>query len=195
MEKRKVVEAIARLYNISTADRLVGDMNSVRFVIRSVGGGVVLGRKLFIFDHRPEVVEAAKTGDSFLVNRIFCREARVVVMEKIDGEKKFYYVNVFPVPEGQKATCLFTETAYVKKWNADWYVKEDTSIWSWVSESRSRTSHHEEMRLVSLTDEDHAVVVHNNGYANIGHSNNDIKIISHSVIDTNMEQIYTDLDP
>jgi hypothetical protein len=204
MEKRKVVEAVANV-RISSASPLVGDKDFVRFAIQSTGGGVNVGRKLFVFDHRPATLQAAKAinpeaswedrrkAEEALTEAVR-QPAKVVVMEKTDGDKTFYYVNLYPT-NGQKPTALFSETSYTGKHNAGFSVKEDGALWSWTSESSSRTGAHRELVLVALTDETHKVIVDSYGYANIGHSDKNLTVIGTDIRQMAEEELVVDLEP
>jgi len=204
MEKKRIIDAVANV-RISSASPLVGDKDFVRFAIQSTGGGVNVGRKLFVFDHRPATLQAAKAinleaswEDRRKVEEVLAeavrQPAKVVVMEKTDGDKTFYYVNLYPT-NGQKPTVLFSETTYTGKHNAGFSVKEDGALWSWRSESSSRTGAHREMVLVALTDETHKVIVDSYGYANIGHSDKNLTVIGADIRQMAEEELIVDLEP
>jgi hypothetical protein len=204
MEKKRIIDAVANV-RISSASPLVGDKDFVRFTIQSTGGGVNVGRKLFVFDHRPATLQAAKAinleaswEDRRKVEEVLTeavrQPAKVVVMEKTDGDKTFHYVNLYP-SNGQKPTALFSETSYTGKHNAGFSVKEDGALWSWRSESSSRTGAHREMVLVALTDETHKVIVDSYGYANIGHSNENLTVIGADIRQMAEEELVVDLEP
>ncbi|MBI5222711.1 MAG: hypothetical protein HY980_04450 [Candidatus Magasanikbacteria bacterium] len=204
MEKKMVVQTVANV-RIGVANPLVGDKNFVRFAIQSTGGGVSVGRKLFVFDHRPAVLQAAKAiiSDASWEDRRKAEEslteairqpAKVVVMEKTDGDKTFHYVNLYPA-NGQNPTALFSETAYTGKHNAGFSVKEDGTLWSWMSESSSRTGAHWELVLVALTDETHKVIVESSGYANIGHTDENLTVIAADIRQMAEEELVVDLEP
>lgn len=204
MEKKMVVQAVANV-QIGAASPLVGDKDFVRFAIQSTDGGVNVGRKLFVFDHRPATLQAAKAinpdaswedrrkAEDALAEAIK-QPAKVVVMEKTDGEKTFHYVNLYPA-NGQKPAALFSETSYTGKHNAGFNVKEDNSLWSWTSESSSRTGAHWDMVLVALTDETHKVIVDSYGYANIGHSDENLTVIGADIRQMAEEELVVDLEP
>lgn len=206
MEKKMVAQAVANV-RISTASPLVGDKDFVRFAIQSTGGGVSIGRKLFVFDHRSATLQAAKAinpkaswedrrkAEEVLAEAVR-QPAKVVVMEKTDGDKTFHYVNLFPVNgQSQKPTALFSETCYTGKHNAGFSVKEDSALWSWTSESSSRTGRHWELVLVVLTDETHKVIIDSYGYANIGHSDENLKVIAADIRQMAEEELVVDLEP
>lgn len=204
MEKKKVVEAVANV-QISTSGMLVGEKDFVRFAIQSTGGGVSVGRKLFVFDHRPATLQAAKAinpdaswedhrkAEEALTEAVR-QPAKVIVMEKTDGEKAFYYVNLYPA-NGQKPVALFSEMSYTGKHNAGFNVKEDNGLWSWASESSSRTGAHREMVLVTLTDEVHKVIVDSYGHTNIGHTNENLTVIGAKISQMSEEDLVVDLEP
>jgi len=204
MEKKMVVQAVANV-RISCNNPLVGDKDFVRFAIQSTGGGVNEGRKLFVFDHRPATLQAARAinaeaswedrrkAEGALTEAVR-QPAKVVVMKKTDGENTFYYINLYPV-NGQKPTALFSETSYTGKHNARFNVKEDNALWSWTSESSSRTSRHWELVLVALTDETHKVLVNSYGYANIGHSDENLTVIGADIRQMAEEELVVDLEP
>ena len=205
MEKRKVVEAVANV-RISSASPLVGDKDFVRFAMQSTGGGINVGHKLFVFDHRSATLQAAKAknpeaswedrrkAEEALAEAVR-QPAKVVVMEKTDGDKTFYYVNLYPTNGQKKPTALFSETSYVGKHNAGFSVKEDGALWSWRSESSSRTGAHWELVLVALTDETHKVIVDSYGYANIGHSDENLTVIGADIRQVAEEEFVVDLEP
>jgi len=202
MEKKMVVQAVANV-RISCNNPLVGDKDFVRFAIQSTGGGVSVGRKLFVFDHRPATLQAAKAispeaswedrrkAEDALAEAVR-QPAKVVVMEKTDGDKTFHYVNLYPA-NGQKPAALFSESAYTSKHNAGFSVKEDGALWSWTSESSSRTGAHWELVLVALTDETHKVIVNSYGYANIGHSDENLTVIGADIRQMAEEELVVDL--
>ncbi|RMD64101.1 hypothetical protein D6833_04835 [Candidatus Parcubacteria bacterium] len=158
-----------------------------------------------MFDHRPATLQAAKAinpeaswedrrkAEEVLTEAVR-QPAKVVVMEKTDGEKTFYYVNLYPA-NGQKPTALFSETSYTGKHNAGFEIKEDNALWSWTSESSSRTGRHWEMMLVSLTDDDHKVIVDSYGYANIGHSDENLTVIGSEIRQMAEEELAVDFEP
>lgn len=204
MEKRKVVEAVASV-RIGVANPLVGDKDFVRFAIQSSGGGVSVGRKLFVFDHRSATLQAAKAINPELswedrreaentLAEIVQQPAKVVVMEKTDGDKTFHYVNLYPA-NGQKPTGLFSETSYTGKHNAGFKVKENNALWGWASQSSSRTGAHWEMVLVALTDETHKVIVESYGYANIGHTDENLTVIGAEIRQMPEEDLVVNLEP
>lgn len=204
MEKKNVVQVVANV-RISGASPLVGDKDFVRFAIQSTGGGVSVGRKLFVFDHRPATLQAAKAinPESSWEDRrkleealaeVVRQPAKAVVMEKTDGDKTFHYVNLYPA-NGQKPTALFSETSYTGKHNAGFSVKDDNALWSWTSESSSRTGRHWEMTLVALTDETHKVIVESDGYANIGHTDENLTVIGAEIRQMSEEDLVVDLEP
>lgn len=214
MEKKKLVEAVANV-QIPAASPLVGDKDFVQFAVQSTRGGVSVGRKLFVFDHRPATLQAAKAITATLqaakainldaswedlrkaedaLPETVRQPAKVVVMEKTDGDKTFHYVNLYPA-NGQKPTALFSKTSYIGKHNAGFEVKEDNSLWSWTSESSSRTGRHWEMTLVALTDETHKVIVESDGYANIGHTDENLTVIGAEIRQMSEEDLVVDLEP
>lgn len=193
MEKKKVAEAVANV-RIGNTDFLVSEKGFVRFVIQSTGGGVEIGQKLFVFDHRSATIQAAKAinPDVSWEDRHKAEEAltetvrqpaKAIVMEKTDRDKTFHYVNLYPA-NGQKPVALFSETLHIGKHNAGFEIKEDNVLWSWTSESSSRTGAHWELVFVALTDDAHKVIFNSYGYANIGHSDENL-----TVIGTNIRQI------
>lgn len=205
MEKKMVVQAAAANVRIGSSNPLVGDKDFVRFAIQSTGGGVSVGRKLFVFDHRPATLRAAKAinPDASWEDRRKTEDAlaeavrqpaKVVVMEKTDGDKTFHYVNLSPAND-QKPAALFSETSYTGKHNAGFNVKENGSLWSWTSESSSRTGAHWELVLVALTDETHKVIVDSYGYANIGHSDENLTVIGADIRQMAEEELVVDLEP
>lgn len=206
MEKRKVkvVEAVANV-RIGVASSLVGDKNFVRFAIQSTGGGVNVGRKLFVFDHRPATLQAAKAINPEASWEDRCKAekalaeavqqpAKVVVMEKTDGNKTFHYINLYSA-NGQKPTALLAEVSFIGKHNAGFDIREDNSLWSWTSESSSRTGAHRELVMVALTDETHRVIVDSYGYANIGHTNENLTVIGANIRQMTEEELVVDLEP
>lgn len=203
-EKKVVVETVANV-RISCTDLLVGDKGFVRFAIQSTGGGVNVGRKLFVFDHRSATLQVAKAinPDALWEDRRKAEKsltetvrqpAKVVVMEKTDGEKTFYYVNLYPA-NGQEPAALFSKTLYTGKHNAGFKVKEDNALWSWTSESSSRTGAHWEMVLVALTDDIQKMIVSSYGYANIGHSDENLTVIGADIRQMSEEDLVIDLEP
>ena len=207
MKKRKVVEAVAKV-EISTTGFQVNE-EFVRFAIQSIGGGVCVGRKLFVFDHRPATIQAAKAikpnkapwesrrkAEEALaaLSAAVRQPAKVVVMEKVDGERTFPYVNLY-LTKGQEPTALFATTSYVGKHNAGFEFAEDNAFWSWGSESTSRTSRHWEMVLVTLTDDDHKVIVDSYGYANIGHSDKNLTVITTDIRQMASEELAVGFQP
>ena len=194
MKKRIVEVAVARVEIGIGVEPQVNDRGFLRFTIQSTGGGVDVGRKLFVFDHRPAVLRVVKKvidpkalwedrrkAEDTLVKTIR-QPAKVVVMEKTDKKKTFYYVNLYPVNgQKQKLTALFSKTSYISKHNAGFEVKEDNAFWSFTSESSSRTGRHQEMVLVALTDDDHKVIVDSYGYANIGHSDKNLTVVGSKI--------------
>lgn len=204
MEKKKVVEAVADV-RIDLSSPLVGDKDFVRFAIQSTGGGVRLGHKLFVFDHRPATFRAARAielevsyedrrkSEGALVE-VVQQPAKVVVMEKTDGDKTFHYVNLYPA-NGQKPVALFSSTLYTGKHNAGFSVREDKAIWSWRSESSSHTRAHWEMVLVAMTDKTHEVIVDSYGYANIGHGDENLTIIGAEIWRMTEEEFVLGLEP
>jgi hypothetical protein len=204
MEKKMIVQAVANV-RIGSSNSLVGDKDFVRFAIQSTGGGVSVGRKLFVFDHRPATLQAAKAinPDASWEDRRKAEDAlaeavrqpaKVVVMEKTDGDRTFHYANLYPA-NGQKPTALFSETSYTGKHNAGFSVKDDGALWSWTSESSSRTGAHWELVLVALTDEAHKVIVDSYGYANIGHSDENLTVIGADIRQMAEEELVVDLEP
>lgn len=206
MEKKRVVEVVANI-QISTSSfgMLVGDRDFVRFAIQSTGGGVSVGRKLFVFDHRTATLQAAKainpeaswedrSKSQEVLAEAVRQPAKVVVMEKTDGDKVFHYVNLYSA-NGQKPTALFSKTSYTGKHNAGFEVKEDNGLWSWTSESSSRTGAHREMVLVTLTDEAHKVIVDSYGFANIGHTDSNLTVIGEVIGQMSEEDLVVDLEP
>lgn len=208
MEKKVVVESMANV-RISFTDPLVNDkdFDFVLFAIQSTDGGVNVGPKLFVFDHRPEVFWAARAVNPDVAGedrrktkealaRAVRQPAKVVVMEKTDGggEKTFHYVNLYPTDEKQPG-ALFSMTSYTGKHNAGFSVKENNALWSWKSESSSRTGAHWEMVLVVLTDETHRVIVNSYGYANIGHSDENLTVVGAEIRQMSEEDLVIDFEP
>lgn len=186
MEKKKVAEAVTNV-RIEIADFLVSEKGFVRFVVQSTGGGVKVGKKLFVFDHRSATLQATKAinPDMSWEDRHKAEEAlteavrqpaKAIVMEKTDRDKTFHYVNLYPA-NGQKSMALFSETLHTGKHNAGFKIKEDNALWSWTSESSSRTGAHWELVFVALTDDVHKVIFNSYGYANIGHSDENLTVI------------------
>lgn len=160
-----------------------GDNNEfVRFSVQSTGGGVNTGNTLFIFDHRSASVAAAKEIKAIgwapnKLKDVFEELAKVVIVEKKDGVKTFFYINLYPVEARGEATALLEESGYFGKHNAGFKKRSDKSFWSWQSESSSRTGAHHEMVLVSLTDDDHKILMHTSGYANNFHEQGNMRDI------------------
>jgi len=158
----------------------------VRFTIQSTGGGVEKGQRLYVFDHRPATLgvakaiwngQRAKLEGKKELQTVVSHPAKIVVMEKVVGEDRVYpYINLFPA-NGQEPTALLSETLYVGKHNACFKIRENNGLWSWTSESFSRTGRHQEMVLVALTDDDHRIIVDSYGYVNIGHSDEHLTMI------------------
>ncbi len=205
MDKIKVVEGIANVRISSTRSMTMDPKGFVRFAIQSQGY-VEVGRKLFVFDHRASsTLEAAKAikpdaewdeaqkALSVLAEAVN-QPAKVVVMKKVDDEKEFFYVNLYPA-NGLRPTALFFETLYVEKHNAGFNVKEDNSLWTWKSESSSRTGAHREMVLVALTDDDHQIIVDSYGHANIGHTDENLTVIGAEIRKMSEEDLVVDFEP
>lgn len=206
MEKEVVTEAVAKV-QISCNVSCLGGKDFVRFMVQSTGGGVCLGRRLYVFDHRPEVVKAAKMIEAFnssvdnkardeakkSLEDVFHQSAKVVVMEKSDKSESFQYLNLFPTD--QSPTALLSETSYIGKHNASYNIKQDSGLWTWTSESSSRTGCHTELVLVALTDNDHKVIVYSDGYANISHSDDNLLVIGFDIQQMPEEDQIIDFEP
>ncbi len=144
MENQMLIQVVANVrIEINVNNFLVDDKDFVRFVIQSTGGGVRVGHNFFISDYRLTTLQAAKAinpEDSWedlykakntLIKAVW-QPAKVVVMEKKDGDKKFYYINFYPA-NGQKPEALFSKTLYyISRYNPDEFsIEKDESFWSW----------------------------------------------------------------
>lgn len=176
--KRHICDAVATV-SISGVHYSLGK-EFVRFAIHPYS---IKGRrnvvKLFIYDHRPTVVAAAKKtpslpGDRYRIDSLqgaaLRREiekartvtqmvnatpAKVVVMERRHGSDFSYYVNLFHA-EGAKPTSLFSESLYPGKF----FEIEDNSLWSWGTKKSPKNSR-DKVTLVALTNEDRRSVIKN----------------------------------
>ncbi|MDD3487784.1 MAG: hypothetical protein PHH35_00290 [Candidatus Pacebacteria bacterium] len=143
MENQMLIQVVANVrIEINVNNFLVDDKDFVRFVIQSTGGGVRVGHNFFISDYRLTTLQAAKAinpEDSWediykakntLIKAVW-QPAKVVVMEKKDGDKKFYYINFYPA-NGQKPEALFSKTSYyIGKYSLEFSIEKDESLWSW----------------------------------------------------------------
>lgn len=171
--KEKILEVDA---NISLRPK-ISDMELgqgfVRLCFQS-NEGVNRGEKLYIFDHRPEVVESVakavgENGTWEDINKAIKaieKSATVIVMKKrvYIGETKmeFPYINLFPIKDGKIPTTLLSRVVLIGKHNANFWVLENHALWSWRSRSFSRTGRHWGMEMVCLTDEAHRIIVKEN---------------------------------
>lgn len=205
-ERKEVFTVIAANVRISNTNLLVSSNKGfVRFAIRSISGGVNTGRELFVFDHRSATLQAAKAFNleapwedrckaEEALDEAIRQPAEIVVMEKTVGEKTYPYIKLYPT-NGQKSTLLFSETSYTGKHNAGFEIKKNNSLWSWTSESSSRTGRHWEMVFVALTDETRKVIVKSYGYANIGHSNENLTVIGSDICRMSEADLAVNMQP
>ena len=176
-DRTLVCTAVAKV-NISAASYSHGK-DFVRFAIQPYS---IRGRKnvskLFIYDHRPTVVSAAKKspipeGDRYRIESLqgaaLRRElekvrtvaqvvnatpARVIVMERRRGRDFLCYVNLFHA-EGSKPTALLSESVYPGKF----FTIEDNSLWSWGAKNCKNSRN--KVALVALTNEKRRSVISN----------------------------------
>jgi hypothetical protein len=76
---------------------------------------------------------------------------------------------------------LFSVTQYTGKHNAGYSIQKDESIFSFRSDSSSRTGRHEEMLLLALTDKKNKLAVYKDGYANVGHGGPQIVLLGSNI--------------
>ena len=177
--KRKILDAVANVA-IKPMEIRTDREGFVKFTIQSVNGGVVVGPKLFIYDHRPTVIGTAQMSHSLWIEeleRAVNTPARAVVMEKASevDRKQFFYINLYPAKDPPSA--LLSQHSYVSKHNAGYKFRLADPLWIWQSQSNSRTGRHHEFILVAITGKDHRVVIESSGYANIGHTDKGITIV------------------
>lgn len=190
MRKKIVIAAVAKIEMGNLADAtseklLIHNRNwgFVRFTVQSTGGGSNAGRKLFIFDHRPETLEAAenifpeeifpgkKPGNDLERNALakaIARPARVFVMEKTNSSG--YYINLYPA-NGKKPTALLSMTYYTGTNKSGLAVQKNNSYWNWRSKSFSHPGILWEKILVALTDEEHKISIYRYEYTDANHLN------------------------
>ncbi len=175
MEKRTIAEAIADFYLPKSGwnDEFVtshclrltprdGSDDLIRLSLQVRGGHS--GQKLFIFDHRPEVVEAARFCKVTLSQEaleVFAQPAWVVVKKKF-GQ----YLNLLPIPRHYQPTArLYFGGFFAKKAKTGFRIEDDRSLWSWTSTGgipgRQRGT-----IVVALVDAHHPLVIKSWGYAN-----------------------------
>lgn len=188
MERRRVVEAVANI-DIFLKGGVEVLPAFARFFVQSINIGKNQGRRLYINDHRIEVICAArkvkygslldrKSSEKELEKTIR-KPARVEVMEKIEGNKRFYYINLYQKEENiQKCTSLLSVSSCSSKNNAEFEVKLNNALWSWKSVSSSSNGYHKEILFLTLTDEVHKVEIESSGYANNGNNNKNLTVIT-----------------
>lgn len=188
MERRKVVEAVANIDIF--IERGVEILPAfARFFVQSINVGENQGRRLYINDHRIEVICAAKKVKygSLLgrkkseeeLEKTIRQPARVEVMEKIEGNIKFYYINLYQKEENiQESKSLLSASSYSSKNNAEFEVKLDDALWRWKSVSSSSNGYHKEILLLTLTDEAHKVEIESRGYANNGNTDKNLAVLT-----------------
>lgn len=148
----------------------------VRLAFQSTGGGVEIGPKIFVFDHRKETVDFVRNNSSDLdcqqmheFLKVLNTSAKVVVMRKHSKNIETEYINLFSLSSKEKCIGLLSVTNYIDKCNAGFSVEENGALYSWQSDSSSRTGRHKEMIFLALTDSGHRAAIHKSGYANVGH--------------------------
>lgn len=148
----------------------------VRFAFQSTGGGVEVGPKIFVFDHRKETIDFVKEKGNNLDFRqkeeflkVLNVTANVVVVKKTSDKGEIEFINLFNISLKEKIVGLLSVTMYTEKHNAGFNIEEDNALFSFESRSSSRTGRHVEMLFLALTDDDHCVAIYKNGYANVGH--------------------------
>ena len=171
--KEKILETNANISLRPWIDDMELGQGFVKLCIRS-SEGANMGEKLYVFDHRPEVVESVAKAvgengtwdDMSMAAKAIDKPAKVIVMKKRvyigETEREFLYINLFPIKDGKIPTTLLARVVLVGKHNANFSIMENHALWSWKSRSSSRTGRHWGMELVSLTDEAHCVIVKEN---------------------------------
>ncbi len=160
------------------------------FFVQSINVGENQGRRLYINDHRIEVICAArKVKYGSLLGRKKSEEelekairqpAKVEVMEKIGSERSFYYINLYQA-NVQKYMNLFSRSSYISNNNAEFGVKLNDALWSWESVSSSPSGHHKEMVFLALTNDTHKVIIDSHGCANNSDTDKNFTVIDSQI--------------
>lgn len=191
MKKIKVIEAVANA-DIFTEGKLELFPMFVRFVVQA-NSGVNRGHRLYISDHRQEVIRAARTvyhspaleREKYLIakeelKRVIKLPAKVEVMEKIENERSFYYINLYQA-NVQKYMNLLSISSYISNDKAEFEVKSNEALWSWESISSSPSGRYKEMVLLALTNDTHKVIIDSHGCANNGHTDKNFTVIDSQI--------------
>jgi len=159
MLKRKCIQANANValdLNTIMEAKLHQAEGYVRFMVQSKRFEKKLGRRLYLFDHRPAIVEFVANNplpenhDLVHPKRVEYFEklqdivntpARVSVMEKEDKNYKFNYVNLFQTTAPPEKINTMLSTAYYivgmdPNGSVNGYsIKANYALWMWLSRS------------------------------------------------------------
>jgi hypothetical protein len=134
VKKIKIAEAIAyiqlRKETFTNCRILKENMNCVRYRSSAIEAAFNKDHRLFIYDHRPESVSAArryknhKRVPSFPMNRM--SPAKVVIMKKEPGG---YYINIFPAPDNASPTTTLKEERLTEYFGKGFAVSGEPHWW------------------------------------------------------------------